>query len=161
MCNLLEALDYEEEHIVIEGFMERYNVTKEEAQDIFTETKKWLWLAAKTMDSDKPNLFIDKPLVIIDEMWHNFILHTKYYYDYCMTKFNRLIHHFPTPHSERLKLEEDFKKNPQTIKALYEHAVKRQYGLIYDHLGSETLLKWYETIGKKYTTEYIAAIKKY
>ncbi len=31
----------------------------------------------------------------IDEVWHNFILHTKFYDEYCQNNFGRFIHHNP------------------------------------------------------------------
>jgi len=31
----------------------------------------------------------------IDEVWHNFILHTKLYAEFCKTTYNRFIHHNP------------------------------------------------------------------
>ena len=31
----------------------------------------------------------------IDYVWHQHILNTKHYYDYCFDKFNKIIHHDP------------------------------------------------------------------
>jgi hypothetical protein len=36
------------------------------------------------------------PSEIIDGAWHEFILHTKQYTDYCGEQFGRYIHHLPT-----------------------------------------------------------------
>ncbi|GAA0891142.1 hypothetical protein GCM10009122_08210 [Fulvivirga kasyanovii] len=157
MCKLSEALDCEYEEIVITAFTERYNVTLEEAQEIFNETKKWLWLAANDPGNNQEYLFIDTPLTIIDEMWHNFLLHTKLYYDYCMKKFNKLIHHIPSSHVEKAENNNYFEQRPME----YEAMVKNQYETIYEQLGSETLIKWYDTMASKYTPEYIQYIKKH
>ena len=35
------------------------------------------------------------PTLEVDEAWHEFILHTKQYADYCSRKFGRLIDHVP------------------------------------------------------------------
>lgn len=153
MNKLLEALDYENEQVVIKAFTDRYNISHTEAQEIFTETKKWLWLAANTHSSNDKGVFIDEPLMIIDEMWHNFILHTKQYYEFCMTKFKRIIHHVPTPKLQQQKLK-------KLSHSSYETLIKDQYQLIYDHLGPETLVKWYDTFANKYTREYIRSVKK-
>ncbi|ELR70302.1 hypothetical protein C900_03987 [Fulvivirga imtechensis AK7] len=158
--DLIEALECENETAIVEGFMERYNVSYEEAVDIFTETKKWLWLASKTSEEDTP-LFIDKPLLIIDEMWHTFILHTKQYYKFCLQNFRRFVHHQPTPPREKIKAEKELLKNPTKALQRQEERLSRQYSFIYDHLGPETLLKWYEIMAEKYTPEYIKSIKKY
>lgn len=162
MENLLKELDRvedlacEDEHDIIEAFMERYEVSYEEAEDIFKEAKKWLWLASQQDES----LFIDKPLIIIDEMWHNFILHTRQYYDFCINNFKRLIHHSPTPKREKKAFDLAVSKNASEVIKAQEEKVKKQYSLIYDNLGPETLIKWYDSIAQKYTPEYIQSIKK-
>lgn len=165
MENLLSRLDRVEElHCddeiqIIEAFMERYEVSRTEAEEIFNETKKWLWLASKNDDTEEI-LFIDRPLVIIDEMWHNFILHTRQYYNFCIKNFKKLVHHNPTPVQEKRKLEKQMVNNPISIIKEHEEKVKKQYSLIYDNLGPETLLKWYDSMAQKYTPEYIQSIKK-
>lgn len=166
MSNLLdtldgyETLDFEQEEVIIEGFMERYRVDYNEAKDIFEETKKWLWLASKSGESDEFSLFIDRQLLVIDEMWHNFILHTKHYYRFCLDNFNKIIHHNPTPKREKDRQKDAFDLDPERILTEQERKFKEQYSLIYDHLGPETLLKWYDTMANKYTPEYLNSIKK-
>ncbi|GAA0890521.1 hypothetical protein GCM10009122_01990 [Fulvivirga kasyanovii] len=157
---LIDALECDNEEAIVEGFTERYNVSYEEAMDIFVETKKWLWLASQT-DSSHTSLFIDRPLLIIDEMWHNFILHTKYYYKFCIQHFKQLIHHEPTSPQMKREQHKAILSNPTAALKEHEAKLQKQYGIIYDHLGPETLLKWYETMAEKYTPEYIQSIKKY
>ncbi len=157
---LMQALDCDNETAVLEGFMERYNVSLEEASDIFEETKKWLWLASQSDVTGTP-LFMDRPLMIIDEMWHTFILHTRQYYRFCMKHFKKLVHHEPTLPAEKARRQEEFLENPTSALKKHEEQLRKQYSLIYDNLGPETLLKWYDTMAQKYTTEYIQSIKKY
>lgn len=38
---LMQELYCENEHAILEGFMDRYRVSYQEAEDIFRETKKW------------------------------------------------------------------------------------------------------------------------
>jgi len=159
-CTLEEALDCENEALVIEGFMKRYAVSQTEAEAIFGETKKWLWLAAKASDEDNISLGIEKPLLVIDEMWHNFILHTKQYHQYCMKKFRKFIHHEPTPESEKLKFQEQVANNPTAEIAKWKEKYQAQLSYIYDNLGAETVIKWYEEIPSKYTVTYLESIKK-
>ncbi len=153
-----DELECEKENLIIEGFMDRYDVSEKEAEEIFHETKKWLWLASQADESSA--VFIDKPLLIIDEMWHTFILHTRQYYNFCYKNFQKLIHHLPTPPSEKRKFQESLSDNPTQLIAEHEEKVRNQYNLIYDKLGPETLLKWYDSIAQKYTPEYISSIKK-
>lgn len=149
-------LSCQNEESIIIGFMDRYDVSLNEAKEIFEETKKWLYLAAQSEDG----VFIDKPLQIIDEMWHTFILHTKQYYDFCLTNFKRIIHHLPSNSKQKEAYSLALETNPSRLMAEHEQKVKKQFSLIYDHLGPETLMKWYETLPQKYTSEYISSIKK-
>jgi len=158
-CSLEEALDCENQHEVIEGFMNRYNVSQTEAEEIFEETKKWLWLAAKSEESGL-SLSIDKPLLVIDEMWHNFILYTKYYQNYCLNKFNKFIHHLPTSKSTKEAHQIKMDENPTIEINKWEKAYHKQLSYIYDELGAETVMKWYEEFPTKYNTSYLNTIKK-
>lgn len=155
-----DILNCENEDVVIQGFIERYNISYDEAQEIFEETKKWLWLASKSSELNGTSLFIDKPLLIIDEMWHNFILHTKQYYKFCFDNFKRFLHHVPSSAREKAAYKQAFEENPTEAIQKQEEALKKQYTLIYDHLGPETLLKWYDQMAQKYTPEYIKTIRK-
>jgi hypothetical protein len=159
-CTLENALDCENEALVIEGFMKRYAVSKTEAEAIFAETKKWLWLAAKASTEESMQLAMEKPLLVIDEMWHNFILHTKQYHQYCMDKFKKFIHHSPTPDSERQKFKDKIANNPTAEIAKWKEKYQTQLSYIYDNLGAETVIKWYEEIPSKYTVTYLESIKK-
>ncbi|MFT6036401.1 MAG: hypothetical protein ACI9XJ_001983, partial [Marivirga sp.] len=158
-CSLEDALDFANGEVVIDGFMNRYDVSKEEAHAIFNETKKWLWLAAKASEEEKLSLSIDKPLLIIDEMWHNFILHTKQYQRYCMDKFKRFIHHEPTPSADKAKYQEALASNPSLEIQKWKEKYQKQLSYIYDNLGPETVIKWYEEIPTKYSPEYLESIK--
>lgn len=156
----LEDNNLENEEIVIRGFMDRYDVSFDEAAEIFEETKKFLELAAEVHEEGSQNLFIDNPLLIIDEMWHTFILHTKQYMNFCLNRFNRFIHHVPTPSVVKDNLMEEMKINSLKVMKEHEAKLKVQYSLIYDKFGPETLIKWYDTLPQKYTPEYINSIKK-
>jgi hypothetical protein len=39
--------------------------------------------------------FVSMPSVVADELWHEFILHTKSYEQFCMQAFGRFMHHTP------------------------------------------------------------------
>jgi hypothetical protein len=158
-CSLEQALECENEDAIIEGFMERYNVTQAEAKDIFHETKKWLWVAAEAAEEEM-SLAIDKPLQVIDEMWHNFILYTRSYHMYCMEKFRRFIHHEPTPKAEKDKFQSELMKKPSEVIRRERERQQKQLSFLYDKLGAETLVKWYEELPTKYNEKYLASIKK-
>lgn len=71
----------------------------------------------------------------IDEMWHTFILFTRDYADFCERHFGLFVHHAPTPTED-----EPVSAQPGDVRRRLE----RQFGLIYDVLGEETLIAWYE-----------------
>ena len=61
---------------VISRFMDTYDVPENEAEDILSETLKFLYI------SQIPGIFIPDDLLIIDEMWHNLILFTPLYHKF-------------------------------------------------------------------------------
>jgi len=158
--DLLSALDSDDDIVIVEGFMERYSVSREEALEILQETKKWLWLASENIKEKKGfRLFIDNSLMIIDEMWHNFILHTRAYQKFCNEKLNLFVHHEPTPASEKI-IGFDSEEEKQKFEKNQEEKLSQQLSYIYDKLGAETLSKWYEEFPEKFTEKKIQAIKR-
>ncbi len=159
-ADLLSALDSNDDFTIIEGFMARYSVNREEAEEILQETKKWLWLAAENIKEKKGfRLFIDNSLMIIDEMWHNLILHTRIYQKFCNEKLNLFIHHEPTPASEKI-LGFDSEVEKQKFQNEKEERLNQQLSYIYDKLGAETVSKWYEEYPEKFSEEKIKALKR-
>ncbi|MGM0579679.1 MAG: hypothetical protein ACQETL_03305 [Bacteroidota bacterium] len=157
---LLSALESNEDNIILDGFMERYSVNREEAEEILLETKKWLWLASESIKEKKGfRLFIDNSLLIIDEMWHNFILHTRIYQKFCNEKLNLFVHHEPTPASEKI-IGFDSEEEKQKFQNKQEERLSQQLSYIYDKLGAETVSKWYEEFPEKFNTKKIQALKR-
>lgn len=145
------CIDKEDESNVIDGFMLRYDVSREEAMEIWSETKKWLWLCNESRtEKTQLNMMITEHLLMIDEMWHNFILYTKTYEKFCMDNFNRFIHHSPTSKSE--------KDNPDLDS--FQEKLRNQLSYIFDKLGEDTVKKWYKVFPKKYSKENINSLKK-
>lgn len=158
VCTLEEAVNYDNDDVV-HRFVGIFDMPFEDAKQIFHETKKWIWLAAIAEEERSIKLLMDKDLVWIDEMWHNFILFTKAYDDYCATKFGFYVHHRPTPHKEKLHLESEIATNPSIAENLIKMC-ERKYSYIYDKLGEETLRLWYATMCYKYTSSYLLSIRK-
>ena len=70
-----------------------------------------------------------KDQLIIDEMWHNFILFTKEYSEYCNDTYGYFCHHSPaiTEANKEISLKE----------------VEEIMVFIQKHLGQDILEKWY------------------
>jgi hypothetical protein len=44
--------------------------------------------------------FFTQELDYLDQVWHEFIIHTHDYFDYCMNTFGKYLHHSPTLQGE-------------------------------------------------------------
>ena len=113
--SLYEALEYQNDAVVYR-FTPLWDVKFAEAKDLFLEAKRWLWLCAQL---EEKRLMITTPLLIIDEMWHNFILFSREYMKYCQDYFGRYIHHAPTPYSKSYKaLDMNWSPSPEMLKTV-------------------------------------------
>lgn len=147
---LKQALSYQNDAIV-HRFVDKYKISFEEAQEIFEETKKWVWLCAFSHSKEKaPRLVIDSSMFIIDEMWHNFVLFTKEYHQYCLENFGHFVHHAPATKADRDRQRVAAARNPELFKKKRLAHRRQMYGFVYDHLGAETLARWYSDYPAKY-----------
>ncbi|HAS39467.1 MAG TPA: hypothetical protein DCS93_03270 [Microscillaceae bacterium] len=159
-CTLEDALDYENDEVT-HRFQESFpSLSPEEVSLIFEETKKWLWLGykirfIKSKDSEAaiPSPAVYEELLLIDEMWHTFLLYTKDYMDYCYNKFGIYIHHQPTSYKQKAQSQTEYQQDPDKLIQEVVADKKEQFSLIYDHLGEETLLLWYEKMPEKFEKE--------
>ncbi|UBM58617.1 hypothetical protein LAG90_17600 [Marinilongibacter aquaticus] len=151
---LKEVLAYDNEN-VLSRFMDMFAVDQAEASYLFTETKKFLYLC------QMPRVFIPDELLILDEMWHNFILFTKDYHAFCQKNFGRYFHHLPASKKEkelqRLKNETD----PEAAQKEFEDKLAYLIACTYDHLGEETAIKWFRQYPERYSKENITKLRKY
>ncbi|GGI76585.1 hypothetical protein GCM10007978_12780 [Shewanella hanedai] len=149
---LSEVLAYSNP-VVEKRFMTLYGIDEAGTKVIFNSTKKWLWLCyqRRQLKIDM-QLSIDTPLIVIDEMWHNFILCSDDYIKFCKHFFGHYINHMPTTKA----MEKEFKdsiegKEPQVIVQELLEKKRWQYEFVYDQLGKEEFLLWYKEYPKKYT----------
>ena len=162
VCSLEEARAFKGDD-VIERFVRRFDVTDEQARAFFDDVKQWLWLAALSRVERKTNvsgvperLIIDTQMLIVDQMWHNFICFTMLYQNFCETHFGRMIHHLPTTDAQKAAIFARLQSDP-------EHQITRkrlQYSYIYDKLGEEILKRWYVEYPERYTPEEILRLRK-
>ncbi|NMH59123.1 hypothetical protein [Alteromonas ponticola] len=145
---------------IVERFIKIYGVETEEAVKIFNSTKMWMWLSYQRRRLGvKRHLVIDSPLVVIDEMWHNFILFTHAYTHFCEQFFGFYMHHAPTTNQ---MIEESKKQNTglsaDQIKQKMMDDKRWQYEFVYDQLGKEEFLLWYKQYPKQYSPESLAKL---
>ncbi|WP_346881342.1 hypothetical protein [uncultured Algibacter sp.] len=152
------SLDNYIHHETILRFTDAYEMDIDEAKDIFNEMKKLLSLMNHYGDNEY--IFTHEPLWIVDEMWHTFLLYTKEYRLFCNTYFGRIIDHDIVVREQKQKIIVGLEDKDSEITDNVSDAVKRLYQLIYDFLGRDTLIKWIDVYGKKYTIPYINSIRK-
>jgi hypothetical protein len=89
-CRLAEALTYSNPEVVQRLLNKcKYSFTREEAQTLFEDTLRWLWLNAKA--NHAPELFIEDRQDQLDEGWHNFLIFSGAYRSFCQTYLGKLI----------------------------------------------------------------------
>lgn len=69
---------------VIERFAAKHRLPLEQSISIYDDVLDYL---------DKKDG--SSPTELVDEAWHNFILHTKTYQQFCMERYGRFVHHIP------------------------------------------------------------------
>jgi hypothetical protein len=131
-------------------FAEDFHVSPADAEEIFTECKRWLWISAKRkveLERGIGESFI-VPLFneafAIDLMWHTFLLFTEDYSEFCERHFGFFVHHYPRPRAERLAWAEKIRTDPEGARAERTASLEKVYSYLYDELGPEILVKWCE-----------------
>ena len=153
MRTLQEIIEYKNED-VLSRFTDLLTVAEEEADDIFTETKKFLFLSLQ------PNIFIPDELLILDEMWHNFILFTRVYQDFCLSYFGVFLHHIPASKVEKQLQQHAYVLDPDHTKREFERKLSKLIAITYDQLGEDSVIKWFQVYPEKYSIEKIKALRK-
>ncbi len=159
LSTLERILEYKND-FVIDCFLKQYSFTRDEAKDIFQETLKWLYLCGHSYtESNVPAPSIFGGTKIIDEMWHTFILCTKDYYDFCEKYIGKFIHHQPSTIYEKEELKRAYLLNPQEQENKLDSEFRELMSYVYDLLGEETTVKWFDTYQSKYSVDRINSAK--
>src|SRR5215510_12354610 len=120
---------------VVDRYLKEFGGTRKEADVVFRETLKWLYLANRSHSVDLKNpveCFITTNLIIIDDMWHTFILFTRDYTDFCTRHFGQYIHHQPVTDEVTAIPEKELKRKR-----------RRFHAYVYDTLGRTTFRRWF------------------
>lgn len=139
--DLQQVLTYTHPH-VLKRYEKDYPRNALQAEEAFQELLKFLWLSQKLQHDrqqspDDPTLHfhsaVHEEMKEIDDMWHTFILFTQDYSDFCQRFFGKYLHHYPTTDDDILPSNEEYQKN-----------LENYLSYIYDHLGEETVVKWFQ-----------------
>ncbi len=139
--DLNEVLIYKNQ-TVITRFEAKVPEESHRSEQLFTEMLRYLWLCEKHAwdREEKP----DDPLLhfipimheemrAIDSMWHEFILLTRDYHDFCYHFFGRFIHHEPNVHEHQTFSETQFVESLNLF-----------LNYVYDVLGEEVIRTWFQ-----------------
>jgi hypothetical protein len=137
---LEEVLRYENAEVVYR-FSVDHGVSLLDAEEIFLETKKWLWLCAAEPTAKIPLLSEARA---VDEMWHTFLLFTDAYAKFCDEHFGFFVHHFPRTRAEKEAWEKQIAEDGDAAMVERRKLLRGAYEIICDRLGTETLQKWCE-----------------
>jgi hypothetical protein len=122
---------------VIRRYAKEHGATLAEAEEVFRELLKWLYLNYRSITAGEGNAGCVMTVEIerVDDMWHMLLLFTLDYAAFCERYFGFFLHHVPQDDSEDAQLVD-----AEAVR----RALERQYGLVYDVLGEQTLLAWYD-----------------
>jgi hypothetical protein len=97
------ALAYEAPFLIEKLLKDHIVETAEEGETLFTEVKRFLVL----VDADRSKVW-DMYGSRVDTVWHQFILFTKQYMDFCQRFFGRYLPHSPSnaPESQQMNPDE-------------------------------------------------------
>jgi hypothetical protein len=153
IASLEEVLRYKNRDVV-QRFLKSYPIDPADAEDIFTEMKRWLWLFGyRSMLGSRQRLFVHKPMTALDEMWHCFVLYTQDYAEFCSRYFGQFLHHRPLTLAEKARAQRRMQKDPEGYARAFARQMEGQYRIIAETLGEETLRKWYVELPAKYSLE--------
>src|SRR5690606_28161878 len=125
-------------------------------EEIFQETKRWLWICAKRVArlARGEVEFFQLPLFneakAIDLMWHTFLLYTRQYAEFCDRYFGFFLHHQPRSREERKAWQERIAENPEEAWEERRRSLHQVYDYLYDELGPDTLVKWCEEFPERF-----------
>jgi len=133
--SLEEVLRYRHRGVV-RRYAKEHQATLAEAEELFREMLKWLYLCGRGA-TDGPEglmLVVHPEIEKIDWMWHTFLLFTRDYAEFCDRYFGVFLHHMPNEEEDETPPAEG------DVRA----ALETQYAFVYDVLGPQTLTAWYD-----------------
>jgi hypothetical protein len=65
-------------------------LTRDDIRTVEAATRQWFRLAA-----GHPKAKLSMPSVVVDDLWHEFVLHTREYAAFCDAALGRFLHHVP------------------------------------------------------------------
>ena len=150
--NLRKALAYQNDEVV-HKFVSNWDVTVDEARELFAETLRMLWMVNKCRARGRP-FKIEPALFILDQMWHTFALFTPEYRAYCRMAYGRFLDHKPTTRADRAAGRELADRDPAAFEELRLEEATYRWQMVIDTFGEQTLLKWWVELPTRYDQRF-------
>lgn len=150
----LQALESFEEPEVILKFARDFKISLADSKLLFKETMKMLWLMVKhTQDVESPEdiatprtFVLQKSMEPLDKMWHEFILFTREYHQFCEKFFGEYIHHIPCSEKEFQAFQQRKIERQEAFEIMERNELRVFVKYIQENLGTETLETWFKKI---------------
>ncbi|TAL64273.1 MAG: hypothetical protein EPN84_03650 [Legionella sp.] len=104
--DLKQLLSYKNYQVLAYFCHHHPDYSLEEGQQLFEDFLAWIWLNLQRSQQGKKTLLFG-PLLVLDELWHAFILHTRDYHDFCLDYLGAYFHHDIEPIGFEHHLQED------------------------------------------------------
>ena len=138
--SLADLMEYKHPQVV-RAYSRAHGIEERRGAELFDDMLRFLWVsrkhkadqAAAPDDRSKDFLFVmHEEMRDIDNMWHNFILYTKDYTEFCHRYFGEYVHHQPDVAETIVQTDEEFAAE-----------LERYLSYVYDNLGEETVRRWF------------------
>lgn len=106
MSCLSAVLEYQNKEVVEYFCYHHPELSEQEVQTLFTDLLAWIWLKTQRGQMGKKT-FLFGPLLLLDELWHTFILHTRDYIQFSNKYFKTYVHHDVEPVGQEHVMEEE------------------------------------------------------
>lgn len=145
---LEEVLAYKNK-FVIDRFKKFRPDAADEAEQIFDDLKRFLWLVAtlqeqKAKGAEVPDVSFPVSMIIMDDMWHAFILWTNFYTDFCDKYFGQYLHH-PT---EMPIFEKNHIKGDMPEEEANDIFLRGMITVVIDVFGETLAQRWFDEYSK-------------
>ena len=146
-------------------FIESWDMPLADAQELFLEAKKWVWLMAARYHDRKaglpiPTVHFTASTYMLDQMWHQFMLYTPNYHRFTYGLFGFFIGHAPAAEEAKREIKEANAADPEGSRRKLMEELDGLCAFVREKLGAETEEKWYTTWATKYSQERVNAMRK-
>lgn len=101
--DLTTLLMYKNERVINYYCHHHSDINRHLTEERFRDLLAWLWLNAYRQGLKK-RTYLFGSLLVLDDMWHAFILHTRDYHHFCNEFFSAYFHHDVEPPGEAHQL---------------------------------------------------------